>query len=387
MPAAGGRLDQVRHRHEKGREALGGVEKAQIGGRVSRAEAVAAGRRKQAEDFAPGQEYEAGKEDERPWRRPERSQEPIADAAEAKGDRHRRFAANMVRDPAEERPGGAIRHIVDEERQGQGRDPGQHQRVGDVEVAGDQRHLRRRHQPARRNQDEHQIEHPEDRCRQHLRRRDALARLHDLGRRRRRGLAGERGAQRPGQHKDDGALDQPEPEERRAIAIGGDYRADRHDGQGRAGAETAGGEADREPAAIGEPFDRIADRGRVDGAGTDPRQRRPEIEVPEARGRRIDDPADRDHDPAKGDHQPRPVLGADPVDDPALQRRQPGLERHEQAEGELDVGDGPAVRLVHRMDEQGPAVLQIGDHHHRDDADDELQPAVRLRQSRCTRCQ
>jgi hypothetical protein len=64
------------------------------------------------------------------------------------------------------------------------------------------------------------------------------------------------------------------------------------------------------------------------------------------------------------------------IGDPASGRREPGLERDEDAERQLDVGDRPTVRLVHRLDKQRPAVLEIGDHHHAEDAEGELRPTV-----------
>ncbi|MGY3411417.1 hypothetical protein ACVWZV_007530 [Bradyrhizobium sp. GM5.1] len=33
------------------------------------------------------------------------------------------------------------------------------------------------------------------------------------------------------------------------------------------------------------------------------------------------------------------------------------------------------VRVIDRIDEQGPAILQVGDHRHADDAHDQLEPA------------
>jgi hypothetical protein len=37
------------------------------------------------------------------------------------------------------------------------------------------------------------------------------------------------------------------------------------------------------------------------------------------------------------------------------------------------------MRLVDRVHEQVPAVLQVGDHHHADDADHQLQPTISRR--------
>ena len=310
---------------------------------------------------------------------PSASQKPIADPAEAEGDRHRVFAPDMVGDPAEQRPGGAVCDVVDEQRHGQGRAAEQQHGVGDVEIMGDQRDLCRRHQPARRNQDEHDVQHPEHRRRQHRLWRIAVGGLDHLGRRGRRHLTRQRPAHQPRQHKDDRALHQPEPEKRRRIAMSGDDCADRDNGQRGARAKARCGQPDGEPAAVGEPLYRIANAGCIDGAGADAGQHRPQIEHRQGAGARIDDPSDPDHDPAKGHHQPRPVFRADAVDDPALDRRQPGFERDKDAEGDLDVGDSPAMRHVHRMNEQGPAILQVGDHHHADDADDQLEPTVRCR--------
>ena len=59
-----------------------------------------------------------------------------------------------------------------------------------------------------------------------------------------------------------------------------------------------------------------------------------------------------------------------------MDRREPRLERDEDAKRDLDARNVPAVLLRHRRDEQRPAVLQVGDQHHADDADDQLRPAV-----------
>ena len=70
-------------------------------------------------------------------------------------------------------------------------------------------------------------------------------------------------------------------------------------------------------------------------------------------------------------------LGPEAVDEPALERHQPCLGQHEDGEGHLDRSAAPAILLVDRIDEQRPAVLQVGDHHHADDASTELKPAIR----------
>src|SRR6516162_1930431 len=64
----------------------------------------------------------------------------------------------------------------------------------------------------------------------------------------------------------------------------------------------------------------------------------------------------------------------EPVDEPALYRNQPGLRNDENAECHLDGSGAPVIFLIDRIDEQRPAVLQVGDHHHADDAGDKLAP-------------
>ena len=51
---------------------------------------------------------------------------------------------------------------------------------------------------------------------------------------------------------------------------------------------------------------------------------------------------------------------------------QPGFEQHEQREGDLDRRAVPSECLLDVGNEKRPAVLQVGDHHHADNADDEL---------------
>jgi hypothetical protein len=187
------------------------------------------------------------------------------------------------------------------------------------------------------------------------------------------------GAQPPSQREDDDTLDQTEPEEGGRVTAGSDDGADRDHGQRCAGAEPGGGQADGEAATVGKPFDRIADAGGIDGAGAGAGQHRPEIEQAQRSGHRVDDPGDRHQHAAEGDHQLRPGLRAKLIDDPSFERRQPSLERDEDAEGDLDIGDGPVMGSMDRMNKQRPTILQVGDHHHADDGEDQLCPAVRLR--------
>ena len=65
------------------------------------------------------------------------------------------------------------------------------------------------------------------------------------------------------------------------------------------------------------------------------------------------------------------------VDEVALDRNQPGLDQNEEREGHLDGRPAPVEFGVDRIDEQRPAVLEVRDTGHADDADDQLRPWIR----------
>ena len=160
-----------------------------------------------------------------------------------------------------------------------------------------------------------------------------------------------RPAQEPRQHERDAALDQSEPDERGLVVVGRDHFADRDDANRGARAVAGRGETDGETAAVGEPFHRHADAGRINRATADAGDDGAEIEQRQRIGIAVDDPTDGDHDAAEGNHELGSSLRTEHVDDPALDRREPCFERDEYGEGDLDRGDGPAVRLVDRIDE------------------------------------
>src|SRR5229473_1041082 len=58
---------------------------------------------------------------------------------------------------------------------------------------------------------------------------------------------------------------------------------------------------------------------------------------------------------------------------------QPGFERDEYGKRHLDRSSSPMELGVDRIYEQRPAVLQIRDHGHADDADRQLHPPIRRR--------
>jgi hypothetical protein len=64
------------------------------------------------------------------------------------------------------------------------------------------------------------------------------------------------------------------------------------------------------------------------------------------------------------------MRGPKAIDKPGLYRHQPGFSEHEQSESHLDGGAAPMILLVYWVDEQIPAILQIGNHHHANKADE-----------------
>src|SRR5206468_1780315 len=109
------------------------------------------------------------------------------------------------------------------------------------------------------------------------------------------------------------------------------------------------GDADGKPAAVGEPFDRAADACRIDTARPEARQRRAQIEFPDRVCIRIDDPGDGDHDGTDGNRDFWSASRAEIVYKPSRPRREPSLKGDENTKGELDLGDLPPVRVVHRL--------------------------------------
>src|SRR5580658_5295044 len=67
---------------------------------------------------------------------------------------------------------------------------------------------------------------------------------------------------------------------------------------------------------------------------------------------------------------------ADAIDQPARKRHDPGFKRDEEGEGILNLRQVPVRPGAHRIDEERPGILQVGDHDHRDYRRDELNPAA-----------
>src|SRR5207248_149770 len=95
-------------------------------------------------------------------------------------------------------------------------------------------------------------------------------------------------------------------------------------------------------------------------------QNRGEIEHSQGIGEGIDRPCEAAQQAADHDHP----LRSEAIDQVPFRGYQPRLEQNEYGEGDLDRGLGPTVFGADGADEQRPAVLQVGDHHHTDEADD-----------------
>ena len=173
------------------------------------------------------------------------------------------------------------------------------------------------------------------------------------------------------QHDHD-ALAEAEIQERRLVAEIRDRLLDRDDGQRGTGPEPGSCQPGAQAAPVGKPFQCVADAGPVHGAGAGAADRRGDIEHGQRVRDRVQHPRYPDQDAAEHHHDLRP----EPVHEPTLDRHEPGLGQHENAEGHLNGGAPPMMFIVDRQYEQRPAILQVGNHHHADDAEQQLQPAI-----------
>src|SRR5262249_50548608 len=165
-------------------------------------------------------------------------------------------------------------------------------------------------------------------------------------------------------------LSETEPEESSLVAARCDHVGDRNDGECRACAEARCGQARRKAAPVGEPLESIAHRTAIDHAGANTADCRAEANHTKRVCDRIDDPGDCNQHAGAADHHARTEL----VDQVSFNRHQPCFGQHEDCEGDLNRRASPVVFLIDRPHKQRPAVLQVGDHHHANDTEDELTP-------------
>src|SRR5439155_698256 len=126
------------------------------------------------------------------------------------------------------------------------------------------------------------------------------------------------------------------------------------------------------PAPIRKPLERIPDAGAVDRARAHTADRSGDIQERERIGIGIHCPRDAAKNAACQNDQPRAVA----VHEIAFNRDQPCFEQDKYGERDLNRSASPVIFRVERIDEQRPSVLQVGDHRHAQNADQQLEPAI-----------
>ncbi len=157
-----------------------------------------------------------------------------------------------------------------------------------------------------------------------------------------------------------------------AVSLRLDHVVDGGDGQSRADAKTHGRKARRKTAPVGKPFQRVADTGTIDSGRPHPAYGSGQIKVLQAPGIGIQHPGSAHKHTARHNEESRPKL----IDGIALEGDKPGFEKHKDRESVLQR---PLVEMIlagNWIDEQSPAILQIRNHRHADNADDKLKPAA-----------
>src|SRR5258705_8649150 len=136
--------------------------------------------------------------------------------------------------------------------------------------------------------------------------------------------------------------------------------------------KTPGGKASTEPAMMGNPFQRVSDGTAIDDTRANATHGVPNVQLGYGLGITGADPAECHEYRADSQHQ----AGADDVDQVTFKRNEPGFQKDEQRECPLN-GDQRDVQVgLDGFGEKRPGILQIGDRHHRDNAGDQLNPAI-----------
>src|SRR5262249_40845541 len=149
---------------------------------------------------------------------------------------------------------------------------------------------------------------------------------------------------------------------------------DGNDRERRANAETCGGQSCREPTAVGEPFECIADASSVNGASPKTPYDLSDVQHRKRACEGVDNPSEPGETPTHKHNN----LRSETIDEVALGGHQPGCKQSEKRERHLDRRQVPTEFLAHGNCEKCPAILEVGDHHHADDADYQLAPTGRF---------
>ena len=293
---------------------------------------------------------------------------------EPEGNEHRVLAADMIGDPAKEWACEPVQDAVQRQREGKGGHGDPEQRNRDrrnLIVRGDRAELRGRHQTAHGEHRHHHVQEPEHRSLQHFERREIPDRLLSPGRRRGGDFVLPGSTQEQGAHHHYEALGKAEIDEGGLVATAIDEVGDRHNGECRARAKGGGREAGGQPPALREPLQRVAHARTVDDPRADPSDEASRVEREEGPRLGVEPPGDSDQDATDGDQPSR----AEAIHEVALERHEPGLGQDEQGEGDLNRRFSPVELAVDRVDEERPAILEISDRDHPDNAEHQLHPS------------
>src|SRR5207302_2876878 len=137
----------------------------------------------------------------------------------------------------------------------------------------------------------------------------------------------------------------------------------------------------RQPTVVRKPFHGEADGGTVYDASADPSHSVGKIQSGQRLGFASPDPTQTCQHAAEHHEQP----GPEGVDQPALKWHKPGFEEHEDGEGYLNQCLIYIELFLQRWHEQRPAVLEVRDCHHTENAEEENYPAVGFAGSRSYR--
>ena len=153
-----------------------------------------------------------------------------------------------------------------------------------------------------------------------------------------------------------------------------DLIRDGDDGQSRAGAEAHRGQARRQAAFIGKPFQRAAARRAVHDARTDAAHDAGDVKLRQRVGDRVQIPREAREDAAGDDDEFR----TKPVHEVRFQKHRPRFKKHKEREGDLNRGHLGVELFGQWVYEQRPAVLKVGDCDHPEDADAQHEPTGRI---------
>ena len=160
----------------------------------------------------------------------------------------------------------------------------------------------------------------------------------------------------------DDTLNNTEDEERLFIARGIDHVGDRNNGNSSTATETGCRRTRCQTPFVREPFQRVTGTGTVHGTGAGTGQDLGEIQNTQAGSLGTDNPADGNQNSTENNDRTRAEL----VNAPSFQRNQPGFEKQEDGERQLNGCTGPVIFIFNRSNEQCPAVLAVRDRCHTD---------------------